>query len=150
LKVINDVSRDIRRTRPPIWCAELACLVIGLAAGCGNSQGRLPLEGTVNFKGQPLTQGIIQFDSAESQTAAFATGAPIKDGAYSVPGKSGLPPGKYTVRISAQSKPYFPPGHVKGNPPATRELIPLAYNEESREVIEMKSAGANKFDFNIP
>jgi hypothetical protein len=145
-------ANSITHREPSIWCGRLLlALLLGSLSGCGgNPQGRLPLEGTVNHKGKPLPHGSIQFDAAESQNAAFLTGATIENGRFVVPGKVGLPPGKYFARISAQSAPFITPGRPPGSLPETKELIPDAYNSQSKEIIEMKQHGDNTFEFNIP
>ncbi|MDR0337691.1 MAG: carboxypeptidase-like regulatory domain-containing protein [Planctomycetaceae bacterium] len=74
----------------------LLCLAL---SGCGN--GFIPVHGKVTFEdGSPLTQGGIAFS-----TATFMADGKIQaDGSFTLtsskPG-DGLPPGNYTVTISA-------------------------------------------------
>ncbi len=64
--------------------------------GCGGTDGKLPVSGTITLKGEPLDDGIIEFSSAETRT-----GANIIKGKYEVPAENGLKPGTYKVSITA-------------------------------------------------
>lgn len=126
-------------------------LVGSLCAGCGESGLRHGLWGEVTLKGERLKSGSIQFESVAGQTPAFSTGAIIKDGAFAVPEKSGLPPGKYRVIINAASTPFLAPGPPGSQPVMeTKELVPAAYNTDSEVTIEVSKEGKNEFTFDIP
>jgi len=63
-----------------------------------------------------------------------------------------VPPGTYRVLISSpepskSAEPVGPPGHKL--PPLGQERIPLKYNRNSRETVEVKADGENRFDFTI-
>jgi hypothetical protein len=61
-----------------------------------------------------------------------------------------LPPGKYTVQISAPDIPSgYKPVPVGGEIPPSKELIPERYNLKSELGIEIKSGGGNVFDFDL-
>lgn len=140
-------------TKVPTKICLITLLVLSsLFGGCGDPQGRQGLSGKITFRGSPLPQGSIQFESAEADTSAYASGALIRNGAYEIPEKSGLPPGSYWVRIGAQSAPFVPAGGPPGAAalPETKELIPAEYNEKTTQVIEVVAGSENVFDFTIP
>jgi hypothetical protein len=72
---------------------------LGLA-GCGDTSVA-HVQGTVNFKGQPLPAGQVWFDPDNSIAGGQQGWARIKDGQYTTanPEGKGVKPGKYTVRI---------------------------------------------------
>ncbi|HPM82871.1 MAG TPA: carboxypeptidase-like regulatory domain-containing protein [Candidatus Anammoximicrobium sp.] len=130
------------------WAAVLLLAVV--ASGCGqDTGGRLGLSGTVRFQGAPLQTGTIEFASSDAKQL---TGSTITDGKYSVPADKGLPPGKYTVRISAAqdagAAPAGPPGPESMTQQA-KALIPPQYNVESTLSADVTEDGNNVFDFDL-
>ena len=97
----------------------------------------LPTTGPV----APLTEALKELDV---KTTA--------DGKYSVPADKGLPPGKYTVRISAAedagAAPTGPPGPESMTQQA-KALIPPQYNVETTLSAEVTEGGSNVFDFDL-
>lgn len=133
---------------PSRWAAVLLLAVF--VSGCGKATGgRLEISGTVRLQGAPLQSGTIEFVSAD---AKHLTGSTITDGKYSVPADKGLPPGKYTVRISATQEegavPAGPPG-PEAETHKTKALIPPQYNVESTLSAEVTQDGNNQFDFDL-
>lgn len=130
---------------------HIAMLLMVLAClGCRQSN---PLDlqavsGAVTFEGKPLDQGSIQF-VPQDEAAGLLSGALITAGKYSIPQEKGLPPGKYTVRISSAdqsaSVPSGPPGMDSSVP--AKERIPVRYNSESQLAAEVTAGGDNTFDF---
>ena len=139
-------------------CAiALAAGVAGLAlAGCGKSDGRVEVAGTVKLKGQPLKTGIVSFDPLGGQDTAAQ--APINAGAYKIARESGLKPGKYLIRVSAGDaktpinpvNPDEPPGPTGGKNFMAKETVPDDWNRNSKQEREVTSSGPNKIDFDIP
>ena len=135
----------------------LALPLLALAAvavpGCKDDPGgRQAVSGEVTFKEQPLGQGTIQFLPPDTAKDATPGVAQIRDGKYELPKPSGLRPGPYRVVISAGStgakvKENEPPGE-SGPPP--KELIPPDWNVNSKQGVDVRRAGPNKFDFFIP
>jgi hypothetical protein len=83
-----------------------ACLIAIL--GCADDTGiskRFPVSGTVNFKGQPLEKGRIDFIPVDSAKCRPATGE-IQDGYYTLttlsPGDGAIP-GQYKVTVTAKN-----------------------------------------------
>jgi hypothetical protein len=128
------------------------CLLLAVPClGCGDvSGGREAVSGAIVFKGQPLDQGVIQFIPSEGQDTF--SGGPIEHGKYTVDKMKGLKPGKYKVLItSGDPKEHAPPGELPGAPfPVAKERIPDEYNRASKQEVEVKKGGPNKFDFTIP
>jgi hypothetical protein len=116
--------------------------------GCGSTDGRLPVSGTITLKGQPVTEGTINFQSKEG---GIMSGGVIKDGKYAVAAEQGLQPGKYIVRISVAK-----PGTVAAEPvpgesgPPAEELVPPEYNAQSTLEFEAKEGIKNEFNFDVP
>jgi hypothetical protein len=125
-------------------CA-LAGMALLLVASCGTRNGKQGVEGNVTWKGDALTDGMIQF--GETTTRAV-----IRNGKYSIPAENGLDPGTYTVRI--YSAHYVDntanPGKRRG--PILRETIeelPACFNEETTLQAEIVGGRRNRFDFDL-
>lgn len=131
-----------------IRMAMLLMVLACLGCGAGNSLDLQAVSGSVTFDGKPLEQGSIQFVPQDNATGLLS-GALITAGTYSIPQDKGLPPGKYTVRISSADRssnaPASPPG-MESSVPA-KERIPARYNAESQLTAEVTAGGDNTFDF---
>lgn len=122
-----------------------------LFCGCtgGSTGGRFPVSGKVTVAGQPLKSGTIEFSTEGGERG----GASIMDGAYSVPGTSGLMPGTYTVRVtSVSSSTPAPemPGESKAIEKNNKETIPAEFNTKSKLTYEAGSGKPKTFDVAIP
>jgi hypothetical protein len=112
----------------------------------------MEVSGAVTLQGKPLEKGVIRFAPLDKQDTE--SGAPIANGAYKIPRKSGLKPGKYLVQItSGDGK--TPNDEEAGNPGGSTnivslDLIPEDWNTRSTQQVEVKSSGGNKLDFAIP
>jgi hypothetical protein len=137
-----------------LWRAHRVALGLLLAVpwvGCADpTGGREAVSGEVLFKGKPLDQGMIQFLPAEGQDTT--SGGLISAGQYAVAKKDGLKPGKYKVIISSgDPKVHAPPDELPGAPfPVAKERLPKEYNTQTKQVVELKAGGPNRFDFNVP
>jgi len=136
-----------------IWLGFIALFVVGCTDKSG---GRVEVAGTVKLGAQPLKDGTISFEPLEGQpTRATAT---ITNGAYSIPKDKGLQPGKYLIRVSAGDgrtavnpvSPDQPPGPVKGTNIVSKDLVPAAWNVDSKQECSVTKDSPNKFDFDIP
>jgi hypothetical protein len=82
----------------------LGVLVLGvLVLGCGEVDGvrRYHLQGTVTYDGEPVPGGLIMFEPDREQgNSGPATGAPIRNGVYSLPRDKGIVQGPHRVRIN--------------------------------------------------
>ena len=135
------------RFRVTASCFALAVLV--LVGGCGGGDRR-PLQGTVTLDGEPLASGLIQFEPFEGD--GLTSGAVIEAGRYEIPGRRGLPPGRYRVRIQAMTEAPPPvPGGAPGEVflPPGKDLIPARYNAASELSVEIVPAGDSRQDFQL-
>jgi hypothetical protein len=132
------------------------CLVAAALAGCSDPYaGRMQVSGAVKLEGQPLDRGSIQFVALEEQSDTQRAGATIKDGAFTIPRKDGLKPGKYMVRItSGDGKTIDNPEEAAGPGGSSNivsvDRIPEDWNVNSKQQVEVKANETNHFDFPIP
>lgn len=120
-----------------------------LLAGCGGDGGpkKYTVSGAVQYKGQPLAGGSIDFIPEDGDMAKQA-GTSIKDGKYEFSGANGLQPGKYKVSISGgfSGEAPNPSGEEKGGRPPVVD-IPERYNAKTTLRAEVTADGKNQFDF---
>ncbi len=125
-------------------------LVLIACVGCGGTDGKLKVTGTVTLKGEPLDDGIIEFASDE-----IRTGANITKGKYEVPAETGLKPGTYKVSITAgdgrtpADSPDGMPGPTGANI-ISKDRIPPEYNVKSNKEVTVEAGKENVFDYAIP
>jgi hypothetical protein len=134
----------------------LVVALLLVAGGCGDSAGgRQEISGTVTLRGQPLDEGVIEFhplDDPSPGQPVTKSGAMINDGKYLIPKAHGLVPGKYRVVISSGEKkgPRLGAGDPGPKSIFSKERIPPDYNLKTKQVVEVKRGGRNKFDYVIP
>jgi hypothetical protein len=139
-------------------CYAAAALAL-LASGCGqpNPLGRQAISGNILFDGQPLDAGSIEFTPHDP--AGVSSGALIVDGVYRIAAPLGLPPGKYTVRITSprdaspletEIQPPGPQARGPRQPPPAVERIPAEYNVKSDKSVDVSAESVNRFDYDIP
>jgi hypothetical protein len=144
---------DLRPLRPapaPLFFVAIMALTI---VGCGepNPLGRRAVHGSVSYQGQPVDYGMIQFAPEDAQHGV-SSGAMIDGGKYQINLSQGLPPGAYSVMISApdrskQEKVEGPPGDERS---LAVERIPKKYNLQSTLKIEVqKGRGSHVANFNL-
>jgi hypothetical protein len=131
----------------------LAALAFALLGGCADGHNRHEITGEVKLKGEPVEQGIIQFDPLDGQPTG--DGATIIKGSYKIPRDKGLAPGKYKVSIYAGNGfsgegDASPDSPFAGKRIANKERVPPEYNERTKLVKEVTQGGPNRFDFEIP
>ena len=128
-------------------CAGSAFLLTSCGGGGGDTLGRLPVSGTVTYKGQPLAQGSIEFFPA--QGVKTQGGAVIHNGKYSIPAEKGLAPGTYGIKISStEGGSSGSTDEMPGDPKPTKELVPEKFNAKSTLKREI-SKGKTVIDFNL-
>jgi hypothetical protein len=129
-----------------------ACIATVIITGCGQSDPRLPVSGSVQLAGQPLTSGTIEF---EPIGAGRQAGGAITNGSFSLPASRGLPPGDYRVRITAaggvpDAPVEGPPGpESMAKPPANAEKVPAKFNTKSELTATVVVDADNVFQFNL-
>lgn len=135
---------------------------VPMLVGCsGNGgSGRVSVTGSVSLKGTPLAAGIVQFEPLEKQNTS--ANVVLVGGNFSISSANGLEPGMYLVRITAEdaeeNKPVNPdaplspsgenlPGSKRTGP--RKPSIPPEWGAKSKQQVEVKADGPNKFDFEI-
>lgn len=126
-------------------------ILIGLLClGCGSSDPRLPISGSVQLDGQPLAAGTIEFSPVGPGGQA---GGSITEGRFAILASRGLPPGNYLVRIMASGSgpatvPQGPPGPESMKKPApAADEIPAKYNTASELTVTVAAGTDNSFEF---
>lgn len=106
-----------------------------LLAGCSNEPKLIQVEGTVTYRGKPLTNGMINFEPTDPAKADDAASALIgPDGRYRLrtrkPG-DGIAPGSYRVAVRSDTEPAgsgasaVPPEYESADrSPLTAEVAP--------------------------
>ena len=123
-------------TNPRQRCYLAVAVIAATIAGCGDTNERLSLSGSVNQAGTPVGTGQISFVPAPGAQAPMA-GTTIKAGQYGFDSETGPLPGRYTVRITA------------GAPPKKfdkRPATPSTVHEFAREV----DGSSSDFPFELP
>ncbi len=137
------------------FCRALLLGLLLAVGGCGSSDDRCAVSGTVTLGGKQLDQGNIMFVPVVAATGSQVS-ALIKAGNYQIPKEGGLRPGKYRVDISstdgATPDPVAAPDAAPGPTGnfSSKERIPAKFNLESKLEVEVQKGQANKFDFPIP
>jgi hypothetical protein len=131
----------------------MATIVLALAsAGCGEPAGALlaPVHGTVTYRGEPVTGGVIVFvpDASRGSDGPLATGEIGPDGGYHLDtGKTaGAAGGWYRVTVAAVDRNAL--GADRGVP---HSLLPEKYRdpELSGLICEVKPGRANTLNFRL-
>lgn len=140
-------------SRTIVWLCFVS-LGVGLA-GCGKAydgQQRFPVSGKVTVDGRPLDLGVIAFlPQGREEGAGRVSGAPIRDGIYSVPEEQGPTAATYRIEIHWNKR----TGRKVPNPMDTEELtdelmegLPAKYHEKSELTAEV-SEKQTTFDFDL-
>jgi hypothetical protein len=123
------------------WQLVLCGTCAVLSAGCGTTDGAVPVSGNVTFRGQPLSNASITFYPASGRPVSAA----ITEGEYGAQ----LQPSDYKVTVSLGVD--LPPGWKEGDPVPPRDIVlPERYssmlhtqlsanvNEDQSEPIDFK------------
>lgn len=102
--------------------------------GCGDGIKRVPVQGKLTAKGDPVEGAYVQFIPAGDTRGEGGMGRTDRDGNFSLEGArgvKGLAPGEYKVRVSRlvlpDGKP-LPWGATEADNPGCRESIPPPYS----------------------
>jgi hypothetical protein len=90
--------------------APCLCLLLGIAAGCGNSHSFevAPVEGTVTLDGEPVTRGLVTFipDEKAGTKGPIGVGKIDQNGSYRIvtlpnsDSLNGAIVGRHRIRVS--------------------------------------------------
>ena len=126
---------------------SLMALAATLVPGCGPSDPRLAVSGTVMFKGRLLDQGRIEFHPPQNN--GTMSGAVIQNGRYEIPRDKGLAPATYEVRIYSYDEKGGTTGAIPGEAGlGFKERIAKKYNAASTLKADVKR-GHTTFDFSV-
>jgi hypothetical protein len=130
----------------PSRAAALALLAAAALAGCHSSNKPLTITGTVTYKGQPLTSGIVRFFFGTDRQS-MATIEP--DGSFAA---TDVPPGpvKVTVEPDPQAAKHRSMGGGANEPAPKPVTIPPKYADPKTSGLEYTiTAGTNKLEVKL-
>ncbi|QDU11506.1 hypothetical protein V202x_49290 [Gimesia aquarii] len=130
------------------------CLILFTACG-GNSAlefTRAQVEGTVNYKGEPLEEGLIRYvpdgEIINGQVAGKPIFAKIEQGKYQIPAEKGATVGKNRVEVTRYVEAGKQGNMSGGKAELVKQIIPPKYNSHSILSVEIKE-GKNTQDFDL-
>jgi len=122
----------------------LGWLLLVALLGCGSSDGRLAVDGSITLDGKPLSGGVVSFRPVQADKATTA-GSGIEEGRYRIPADAGLLPGEYKVVIQAFEETGRMVNDVQFG--QTPETVPVKFNEAETLRATVTADGPNRFDF---
>lgn len=143
------------RSAPLTWLVAAVALV----AGTGGCEAKSSLSGIVSYDGKVIEEGTVRLFPVNGTLGKGAAGNIVR-GEYSIPVDAGLPPGTYSVVITAlretgrwSSAPEVVPIEFGGSGKLEKrkevvQYIPKKYNRASELEIELVS-GDNSRDFQL-
>ena len=131
----------------------LLLVALVLLSGCGDSGlDKVIVSGKVSYQGEPVQDGLLRFVPVEG-TKGPASGAVIRDGAYTAKAIGGVPLGKLRVEIRAFRKPANAPRRegpdLAFRPEARKQYLPPKYNLQSELTVTLDSTGQQTRDFDL-
>jgi hypothetical protein len=155
-KALTSMAQTTDLNSTSFWLARRAMvwltlgLFVGLAGCGGDGLNRVPITGTVTNQGSPLAGASIQFFPAAGTPGEGAIGTADNEGKFEVISSRrddpGVPPGKYTVRISRlidRDGTILPIDAIQADFPNAMESIPAPYSTSNSplEVLIPESGG---------
>ncbi len=118
-----------------LWLTLTACV------GCGDGLNRVPIEGMLTAKGEPLGNAVVVFTPQSGTPGEGAIGQSNAEGKFTVISSrqddSGVPPGKYKVRVSrmvdGKGAP-LPQDATQADYPDARESIPAPFSTSNSPI----------------
>ncbi len=108
-------------------------LFLGLI-GCGDGIKRVPVQGKLTAKGQPVDNAVVMFIPTGTTKGEGGIGQSDRDGNFTLSGLKGvkgLTAGEYKVRVNRFLKPDgtpLPPDAPEADNPGARETVPPPYS----------------------
>lgn len=123
--------------------SAVCCLAL---CGCGASDRRQHVSGSVTLDGTPVESGSISFQPAAGNTGPSAGGL-ITKGQYDLPAQAGVMPGKYLVMIHLMRETGKMLPTDSGG--LTPEVAPVTIKEAAGIEATVNDGGANTLDFQV-
>lgn len=138
-----------------LW-QSFAALSIGtlFLVGCGDGLTRVSVDGKLTSQGNVLDNTVVQFTPKDGTAGEGAIGMSDEQGKFTVTSSrdddSGIPPGKYRVRLSrliSMDGKVLPKGAVEADYPGAKESIPAPYNSDKSPIeVTVEKGGALEVD----
>ena len=115
--------------------------------GCDSGPKLYPVSGTVQYKGENVKFGTINFRAEDGSSGA----AQVVDGKYTIPAEGGLTAGEYKVAINYPDPKIpvptgnEPPGQVL----PSREMLPKKYNDDTELAATVKAEENKDMSFQL-
>jgi len=144
---------------PNCRTAVVIAIALFVAGGCGQKDmrvRRVPVSGTVLYKGEPVADAEVVFDSGGSTPAA--AGKTDKAGRFQLTTfdlNDGAAPGEYKVsvrKVQVTSKaPKADTDDAVGVPPDEKWLLPVKYGNSATSgfTATVNESGENEFKFEL-
>ena len=121
-----------------------------LLLGCGESDGSIPLSGSVTLDGRPLPEGSIELHPIRG-TKGPSSGGSIANGKFSISSQKGIRPGTFRVEIKAyrgsgKMEVYEITGEEREIP---EQYLPARYNEKSELTVDVSREGDQYVEFQL-
>ncbi len=120
------------------------CLLLGivvLVCGCGSGPKLVPVSGTVNLDGKPLSDATVNFLFTDYPRPAVGRTDASGKFALAYHNRRGAPLGACKVMIRKK-------GQAAGDE-AARELVPGRYNSNTQLQVEITKDGPNEFPLEL-
>ncbi len=135
----------------------LSLFGVSVLAGCGDGLEREPIIGMLTMQGKPIIGASVQFFPATGTPGEGAIGTTDNDGKFTVISSrnrdTGVPAGKYTVRVSllvdGKGKP-LPPDALQADFPDARESIPSPYSTAASPIEVQIPDGGGQIQVEVP
>jgi len=137
-------------------CALMICASCLCLAGCGDGINRVPITGLVTVQGEPLAGASVQFFPQTGTEGEGAIGVSGSDGKFNVISSrqddSGIPPGKYKVRVSLMmdAGKVLPPEALQADFPNAQEVVPAPFCTANSTLEVMIPAGGGEVKVDLP
>lgn len=125
------------------WWAIAATLFLVGAPGCGQDGQTVTVQGTVSYRGEPLSNASIMFFPVSGQPV---TATISSTGQYT----ANLSPGDFTVVVNLGAQ--LPPGYKEGDPiPPPKLVLPPQYSTRAKSTLHATvQTGRNQvIDFSL-
>ena len=128
-------------------CTSLVVILAISVLGCDRGPKLYPVAGTVQYKGENVKFGTINFRAKDGSSGA----AQVVDGKFSIPAEGGLVAGEYQVAINYPDPKIPAPNGSEppGQPVPNREMLPKKYNDATELTATVKAEDNKDISFQL-